>query len=236
MKKKITLAIETAIGYGGLSLFENKNLIDVRSGNEKISRSDRLLPFIREFLAENKIEKKDLSLIAVSLGPGNFTGARIGLATAIGLKEGLGVPCAGISVFRAAALTESAKPSNGASMVALLSDGGKIIYALCDKPGDFKNDAIDFQSRSLDEFISELAKNKRQTEILLENRLFELLKIELRTVAPNPLINSLMGFKEIENELSTCVGKAVLDNYASDNVKVYYLNARQKLITQPEND
>jgi tRNA threonylcarbamoyladenosine biosynthesis protein TsaB len=57
----------------------------------------RLLPAIETVLGEAEIGRRELSLIAVTVGPGSFTGVRVGLAAARGLAVGLGVPLAGIA-------------------------------------------------------------------------------------------------------------------------------------------
>lgn len=125
MTKTFTLAIETAVGDGSLALFENDNLIDGWTGEKNISRSDRLLPIISEFLNRNKIAKKDLNLIAVSRGPGNFTGARIGLATALGLKNGLRVRCVGVSLMHALAALSSPPPIK--VITAILTNKNEVV-------------------------------------------------------------------------------------------------------------
>lgn len=56
----------------------------------------RLLPAIESVLGEAGVDRRELSLIAVTIGPGSFTGVRVGLAAARGLAVGLGVPLAGI--------------------------------------------------------------------------------------------------------------------------------------------
>jgi tRNA threonylcarbamoyladenosine biosynthesis protein TsaB len=56
----------------------------------------RLLPAIAAVLAEAGVDRRELSLIAVTIGPGSFTGVRVGLAAARGLAVGLEVPLAGI--------------------------------------------------------------------------------------------------------------------------------------------
>jgi tRNA threonylcarbamoyladenosine biosynthesis protein TsaB len=56
----------------------------------------RLLPAIATVLAEARVDRRDLSLIAATVGPGSFTGVRVGLAAARGLAVGLGIPLAGI--------------------------------------------------------------------------------------------------------------------------------------------
>src|SRR5262245_20203531 len=57
----------------------------------------RLLPAIETVLADAGIERRQLTLIAVTIGPGSFTGVRVGLAAARGLAVGLAVPLAGIT-------------------------------------------------------------------------------------------------------------------------------------------
>jgi len=57
----------------------------------------RLLPAIETALGAAGVGRRDLSLIAVTIGPGSFTGVRVGLAAARGLAVGLGVPLAGLA-------------------------------------------------------------------------------------------------------------------------------------------
>lgn len=57
----------------------------------------RLLPAIEAVLADAAIDRRALTLIAVTVGPGSFTGVRVGLAAARGLAVGLAVPLAGIT-------------------------------------------------------------------------------------------------------------------------------------------
>jgi tRNA threonylcarbamoyladenosine biosynthesis protein TsaB len=57
----------------------------------------RLLPAVETVLAEAAIDRRALTLVAVTIGPGSFTGVRVGLAAARGLAVGLAVPLAGIT-------------------------------------------------------------------------------------------------------------------------------------------
>jgi tRNA threonylcarbamoyladenosine biosynthesis protein TsaB len=76
-----------------------------------------LLPAIARVLEEAGVDRRALSLIAVTIGPGSFTGVRVGLATARGLALALDVPLAGLTTT--AALLAAA-PSDGRLAVAAI--------------------------------------------------------------------------------------------------------------------
>jgi tRNA threonylcarbamoyladenosine biosynthesis protein TsaB len=76
-----------------------------------------LLPAIAATLQEAGVDRRALSLIAVTVGPGSFTGVRVGLAAARGLALALGVPLAGITTT--AALLAAA-PNDGRLTVAAI--------------------------------------------------------------------------------------------------------------------
>lgn len=67
-------------------------------------QAERLLPLCEEILAEVRLGWKDLDAIGVGIGPGNFTGTRIGVAAARGLALALDIPAVGVTVFEALAL------------------------------------------------------------------------------------------------------------------------------------
>lgn len=98
---KITLAIETSIKAGSLALLNGANVLDSWTGNNDISRSEDLLPQISRLLGENQVPPNQLQKIVVSVGPGSFTGIRIGISTAKGLAFALDCQLAGVSIFEA---------------------------------------------------------------------------------------------------------------------------------------
>lgn len=70
---------------------------------------ERLAPLVAEVVAESKVGFKDIDRIAVTVGPGSFTGLRVGLAFAKGLGLALGIPVVGLDsleVIAASALRE----------------------------------------------------------------------------------------------------------------------------------
>jgi len=116
---EITLAIESAIAGGSLSLLSNGSELDGWTGNDNVSRAEELLPNIIEILARQGVDRSMISRIAVSLGPGSFTGIRIGIATALGLKNSLNISCVGMSALEAM----SANPNIRGTVIAALPVG-----------------------------------------------------------------------------------------------------------------
>lgn len=108
----ITLAIEAAIAGGSLSLIRGETEIACWIGSTDRSKAEELLVNIDSMLESARISRGDLDLIAVSAGPGSFTGIRIGIATALGLKTGLGVPMSSVSALAAIASVAQARASD----------------------------------------------------------------------------------------------------------------------------
>jgi tRNA threonylcarbamoyladenosine biosynthesis protein TsaB len=67
--------------------------------NESFSHSEKLHLFISEVLQEAKLKSVDLDAVAVSKGPGSYTGLRIGVAAAKGLCFGLDIPLIGLNAL-----------------------------------------------------------------------------------------------------------------------------------------
>ncbi|NQW00760.1 MAG: tRNA (adenosine(37)-N6)-threonylcarbamoyltransferase complex dimerization subunit type 1 TsaB [Rhodospirillales bacterium] len=96
-------------------------------------QSEALIPMVLAVLAQARMEVRDFDLIAVTRGPGAFTGLRIGLAAARGLALASGVPCCGISTTQA--IAEAAR--------RVESDRQPIIVALDSKRSDIYIQAFD---------------------------------------------------------------------------------------------
>lgn len=90
------LGIETSTDIGGVALVEDGVLRGEWTWNLPRSHSLRLIPAIEGLLSVTGWPPEELEAIAVGIGPGSFTGLRIGLATAKGLALALGRPVVGI--------------------------------------------------------------------------------------------------------------------------------------------
>ena len=79
------LAIDTATHYAGLALYGEGQVWAEENWRSAMTHSVELMPRIRRMLSTQQVAVEALAGIAVSLGPGSFTGLRIGLAAAKGL-------------------------------------------------------------------------------------------------------------------------------------------------------
>lgn len=101
------LAIETTGAYASVALLqaeETARILSVIHGNDRFSHLQNLTPQIDQILKDNQLQIGDVDVIAVSHGPGSFTGIRIGVSTARALGQILGTPCVAVSSLEALAL------------------------------------------------------------------------------------------------------------------------------------
>ena len=104
------LNIETSTKACSVAIHKNGNLIALKeSVTESFSHSEKLLVFVEELIENSQLKLVDISAIAVSMGPGSYTGLRIGVATAKGLCYGLNIPLISISTLKSMSLGMSLK-------------------------------------------------------------------------------------------------------------------------------
>ncbi|MFD1293225.1 tRNA (adenosine(37)-N6)-threonylcarbamoyltransferase complex dimerization subunit type 1 TsaB [Lutibacter holmesii] len=106
------LNIETATKNCSVSLANEGKTIAIREFNEGgYSHAEKLHVFIEEVLKEAKVEFSDLKAVAVSKGPGSYTGLRIGVSAAKGLCFALNIPLIAINTLES--LAQSISISEG---------------------------------------------------------------------------------------------------------------------------
>ncbi len=96
----ITLGIETATTVCSVGLSNGEEVLAVQAGPPGRQHSERLLLTIDAALAEADLHRRDLQALAVSAGPGSFTGLRIGLSTAKGVALGADLPLTLVSTLK----------------------------------------------------------------------------------------------------------------------------------------
>jgi tRNA threonylcarbamoyladenosine biosynthesis protein TsaB len=95
----IILNLETSTQVCSVALSAGSTLLGKRESHEDKSHSKQLAVFIQEILEENDLKPSGLDAVAVSMGPGSYTGLRIGVSTAKGIAYGSNIPLIGIGTL-----------------------------------------------------------------------------------------------------------------------------------------
>ena len=107
---KYVLLIETATDSCSVALSKNSEIISEKFINEPKAHASVIGGYVTDILAENSIAMADCSAVAVSKGPGSYTGLRVGVSIAKGLCYGAGKPL--ISVCTLATIAQMALDNN----------------------------------------------------------------------------------------------------------------------------
>ena len=124
-EKPLILSIETATRAGSVALTQAGVILAAASGDASASHSTNLIELIDGILQTAKVDLSEVDLFAAAVGPGSFTGLRIGLATTKSLAMCMGKNCAGVSTLAAMAYAAG----NSARTVSLLPAGRGELFA-----------------------------------------------------------------------------------------------------------
>ena len=97
------LAIDTSALVASCAILDEDKIIAEYSLNFQMTHSQTIMPMISEIFIRTGLDIKDMDYIAVSEGPGSFTGLRIGAATAKGLALGHNIPLVPVPTLKAMA-------------------------------------------------------------------------------------------------------------------------------------
>src|SRR5215212_1125377 len=114
----LVLAADTSLPILSVALIHAGALVGATAMEGRGSRNEKLLPAIDWLLAENAVDRRGVDLLAVTRGPGSFTGVRIGLATMQGLAMAIGKPVCAMSTHEAIVHSEEGR-------VAVVDDAGR---------------------------------------------------------------------------------------------------------------
>ena len=114
------LAVDTALGACSTALLEDDRVLSRRWTAMERGYAEALAPMVDEVMREANIAFQSLDRLAVTVGPGTFTGQRVGLAFMRGLRVALGKPLLGVTSL--AAMAEQARSEAGTDQGAAIHD------------------------------------------------------------------------------------------------------------------
>jgi tRNA threonylcarbamoyladenosine biosynthesis protein TsaB len=117
----LTLAFDTSSKTASVSILRDEAVLYDTIINKGLNHSEVLLPSIDEACRLTGIKLSEIDLFACTLGPGSFTGLRIGVSTLKGLMMSTGKPAAGVSSLAALALNVDEK----GKIIGSMMDAGR---------------------------------------------------------------------------------------------------------------
>jgi tRNA threonylcarbamoyladenosine biosynthesis protein TsaB len=199
-----TLAIETAGQIPSVSILKNSTELDFAVCDLESSGSSNLIPMIGGLLKKNLININQFEYLAVSVGPGSFTGVKIGLATAKGINFGARLRCIGVNYLEAVAFSAEREGN-----VRSLLSGGRDEFFVQDfffENGDQAAELTKPQLKSLGGILSAARSNDlftivtdNKTKLKLSENLFS----DGILVHPENMARyvGLAGIKKIKNSV-----------------------------------
>jgi len=133
------LSIDTSSKICSAAILENEKLIDEINLDNGKTHSENLIPIVQEILEKNNLNLSEIDLIAVSVGPGSFTGIRIGIASVKAMAEVHKIPVASVTSLETLAKIDESKKIN----VALIDARNNQVYCgIFDENYHPKEDAV----------------------------------------------------------------------------------------------
>lgn len=199
------LAVDTALGACSVALIEDERILTHRHVFMDRGHAEALVPMVEEAMDDAGATFEELDRLAVTTGPGTFTGQRVGLAFMRGLRVALHLPLIGVTTL--AAMAEAAKAETGLARAIALHDARRdevyveiedvlpptvllfdqAVQTLCSLPG---NHAIALAGTAASRACDALAKRFVLSDVLQPDALWVALlamKAQATASAPRPL-------------------------------------------------
>ena len=157
----LVLALDTAMSACSVALVADGHALAVRSQAMERGHAEALMPMIENVMSEGKRAYADLDLVAATLGPGAFTGIRIGLAAARGIALAANKPCVGVTTLEVLAVCAldarkpagAPEPGNCAVLAVVESRRADLFVQAFDASGLNIGEAESLPPEGLPEFI-----------------------------------------------------------------------------------
>ena len=137
----ITLAFDSTAKIASVAVTDGEKLLAQYNINNGLTQSELLMPMAENIMKSLNIGFSDIELLACSVGPGSFTGVRIGTALVKGIAFGRDIPCVSVSTLEA--LAENVSPLCGILVpvmdarrsqvyTAIFKSDGKSVVRVCE--------------------------------------------------------------------------------------------------------
>lgn len=164
-----TLAVDTSSNVATVAIMNEDRLICEYILNHKTTHSQTLMPLIKEVLESCELTVRDIDFFSVALGPGSFTGLRIGVATVKTMAHSMNKPVVGVSTLDA--LASGIPYFDGIVCPILDAKRNQVYTALYNWENGSIERISEYMALSIDELI-EILKQKNKSVVFLGDGTF----------------------------------------------------------------
>ena len=155
------LSIDTSSKVCSVAALEDEDVIIEKHINDEKTHSQKLMPMVDDLLKTCNLSLKDFNLFACCIGPGSFTGVRIGVATVKAFYDVTSIPISSVSSLESLAYnTLDSNFSNTTNLVCSIIDAknDNIYYGLFERKGENFEQIEELNAKNIDVMISDLKK------------------------------------------------------------------------------
>ena len=150
------LAFDGTAKAASVAVTDNDRLLGHYTIDNGLTQSELLLPMAEDLLRSLKLSFSDIDIFATSVGPGSFTGVRIGVSLVKGLAFGRNLPCVGVSTIEA--LAENLCPLRGIIVPCMDARRGQVYSATFRSDGEKIERLTEDRAIALSDLAEELSK------------------------------------------------------------------------------
>lgn len=158
------LALETSAGPASCAVTEDGKVLALSYVNTPLTHSQTLMPMVERMLEHAGLTFDSIDRMAVSAGPGSFTGVRIGISAVKGLSFAKNLPCVGVSTLAAIAQNAAGIPFDGV-VCAVMDARCRQVYTACFEGGTLRRITPD-EAIGIDELKNRLISYKKSVFLL----------------------------------------------------------------------
>ena len=213
----VILSLETSTDLCSVALHDNKNLLAHEEIHEPQSHAARLAPLIDGILQKSDVRLAELNAVAVTAGPGSYTGLRIGTSTAKGLCYALDIPLIAVGTLELLAFQAIRSNAARALLCPMLDARRMEVYCLLMDP-DF---------RILEPVSARIIDENSFTELLERNQVlfFGNGATKFKEISTHPNAIFLEGIYPVASALGVMADEKLMKKQFEDPVhfKPFYL-------------
>lgn len=201
------LSLDTSNINCDISVLDNEVLVSRKVASSAQSHSSNLIPLIKEELDSLNLKIKDIDLIVANVGPGSFTGIRVGISTALSFIDSFNINSVGVNTLELLACSK--KLNNTVICSILKSNNDSYYYAvyLTDELGYIKKE---LKEASCDDFncivecLTSLEKEHSNKIVLVSDLILsDTFTFTSLIVEPSSYDLGLLGLWKVQNNISS---------------------------------